>query len=94
MYPPQQGCALLRAAKLHHPDVRGSSPAAAETFKAINEAYSVLADASERAIYDASTAPAATADPTEILRRRNEGPGAMGPRDIGLDPTYAGASRG
>ena len=77
----------LPAAKLHHPDVQGSSAAAAETFKAINEAYSVLADAAEREIYDASTATGATADPIEILRRRNAGPGAMGPRDIGLDPT-------
>ena len=79
--------AFHELAKLHHPDVQGASTSAAETFKAVNEAYSVLSDSAEKAVYDASIS---TRDPTEALRRRNEGPGMAGPRDIGLDPTFAG----
>jgi len=76
-----------RAAKLHHPDIAGNSNESAEAFKAVNEAYSVLSDARERSLYD-STQDAV--DPVEALRRRNEGLGSVGPRDVGIDPTYAG----
>ena len=48
--------AYRRLAKLYHPDLRPGDAAAEETFKAVSEAYSVLADARERRAYDAQRA--------------------------------------
>lgn len=48
--------AYRRLAKLYHPDLRPGDATAEETFKAVSEAYSVLADARERRAYDAQRA--------------------------------------
>lgn len=44
--------AYRRLAKQYHPDARPGDPAAAERFKDINEAYSVLSDPDKRKQYD------------------------------------------
>ena len=45
--------AYRRLARQYHPDVNGNDPAAAERFKDITKAYSVLADPEKRQRYDA-----------------------------------------
>ena len=44
--------AYRRLAKQYHPDLHPNDAAAAEKFKEINEAYSVVGDADKRAKYD------------------------------------------
>jgi molecular chaperone DnaJ len=44
--------AYRRLAKQHHPDANPNNPAAAERFKEISEAHSVLSDADKRKQYD------------------------------------------
>ena len=44
--------AYRRLAKQHHPDANPNNPAAAERFKEISEAHSVLSDAEKRKQYD------------------------------------------
>jgi molecular chaperone DnaJ len=44
--------AYRRLAKQHHPDANPNNPGAAERFKEISEAYSVLSDESKRKQYD------------------------------------------
>jgi molecular chaperone DnaJ len=44
--------AYRRLARQHHPDVNGNDPQAAERFKELSKAYSVLADPEKRQRYD------------------------------------------
>jgi len=50
--PPEIKKAYRRLAKQHHPDANPNNPQAAEKFKAISEAHSVLSDAEKRKHYD------------------------------------------
>ena len=45
--------AYRRLARQYHPDVNGNNPEAAERFKEISKAYSVLSDPDKRQRYDA-----------------------------------------
>jgi molecular chaperone DnaJ len=45
--------AYRRLARQYHPDVNGNDPAAAERFKEVSKAYSVLSDPEKRQRYDA-----------------------------------------
>src|SRR5215210_7102703 len=44
--------AFRKLAREHHPDVKGSGPAAEKRFKEVNEANAVLSDPDKRALYD------------------------------------------
>ncbi|MEP7325195.1 MAG: J domain-containing protein [Gemmatimonadota bacterium] len=50
--PPEIKKAYRRLAKQHHPDANPNNPQAAERFKTISEAHSVLSDADKRKHYD------------------------------------------
>jgi molecular chaperone DnaJ len=50
--PPEIKKAYRRLAKQYHPDANPNNPEAAERFKAISEAHSVLSDADKRKQYD------------------------------------------
>ncbi|MBW8772984.1 MAG: J domain-containing protein, partial [Gemmatimonadetes bacterium] len=50
--PPEIKKAYRRLAKQYHPDANPNNPQAAERFKEISEAHTVLSDADQRAKYD------------------------------------------
>src|SRR3954471_8556913 len=67
--------AYRRLAKQYHPDANPNNPQAAERFKEISEAHSVLSDAEKRKQYDQMRRRGAC----EGFQRRPSGAGA-GPR--------------
>ena len=64
--------AYRRLAKQYHPDANPNNPQAAERFKEISEAHSVLADADKRKQYDQMRKLGAF----DAFRRQGAGPGA------------------
>jgi molecular chaperone DnaJ len=64
-----------KLARKHHPDANRSDPKAAERFKEISEAYTVLGDAAKRKQYDEMRRLGAFGGFSDVGRR----PGASGP---------------
>jgi molecular chaperone DnaJ len=72
--------AYRRLAKKYHPDANPNDSSAAERFKEISEAYSVLSDEQKRKQYDLMRKYGAMGgDPSQRYRSRGPGAGAGGP---------------
>ncbi|HET7677202.1 MAG TPA: J domain-containing protein [Candidatus Limnocylindrales bacterium] len=82
--------AYRRLAQKYHPDVT-ADPEAAARMSAINEAWSVLRDAGQRAAYDARRRSAGAASPGDARSEPGDAPGAGAASDAG--GATAGASR-
>jgi molecular chaperone DnaJ len=80
--------AYRKLAKQFHPDANPNNPQAAETFKQISEAHSVLSDAEKRKKYDTMRKLGAF-DPTSRRPASGGGPGrGRGPGDDGTGEVF------
>lgn len=77
--------AYRRLAKLYHPDAHPDDPKAAERFKELSEAHSVLGDAEKRAKYDQMRKLGAFDPMPRGGGARAGGPGASGPTASDFD---------